>query len=120
VRNFVCTILQEAGYRVTAARHGNHALEICRQQTIPFGLVVTDLVMPHMSGPVLIEKLRCLSLSSRVLYMSGYADDAVARHGDLDPGIPFIRKPFSADILLQTVWEALSAPISTECLSQRS
>ena len=112
VRDFICTILQHAGYRAVAARHGDHALEIWQQHEDRFGLVVTDLVMPHMSGPVLIEKLCCASLGVRVLYTSGYADDAVARHGDLNPEIPFIRKPFSAESLLQKVREALDAPIA--------
>lgn len=114
VRDFVCTILQEAGYRVTAARHGNQALEICRQQTIPFGLVIADLVMPHMSGPAFVEKLRCLTPGARIVHTSGFADDAVARHGDLDPGVPFIRKPFSPESFLQKVREALDAPIAYE------
>jgi len=109
VRQFVSTILQDAGYRVLAARHGEHALEICQQHQGRFELVVTDLVMPHMNGPVLVEKLRSLAPGVRVLYMSGYADDAVARHGDLDPGIPFIRKPFSSGSLLQKVREGLDA-----------
>ena len=109
VRDFVCTILEDAGYRVVTARHGHHALEICQQQKTPFALVVTDLVMPHMNGPVFVEKLRCLTPEVKVLYTSGYADDAVARHGDLDPDAPFIRKPFSSDLLLQTVREALDA-----------
>ena len=112
VRQFICTILQDAGYRVLTARHGEHALEIWQQHKDQFGLVVTDLVMPHMSGPVLIEKLCCLSLGVRVLYTSGYADDAVARHGDLNPEIPFIRKPFSSASFLQKVREALDAPIA--------
>jgi hypothetical protein len=120
VRDFICTILQNAGYRAVAARHGDHALEIWQQHQDRFGLVVTDLVMPHMSGPVLIERLCCLSLGVRVLYTSGYADDAVARHGDLHPDIPFLRKPFNADTLLQAVREALDAHIAEEVLSRRS
>ena len=112
VRQFICTILQDAGYRVLTARHGEHALEIWHQHEDQFGLVVTDLVMPHMSGPVLIEKLRRLSPEVRVLYTSGYADDAVARHGDFNPEIPFIRKPFTAESFLQKVREALDAPIA--------
>jgi len=112
VRDFVCTILEQAGYRVVAARHGHHALEIFEQQKNSFGLVVTDLVMPHMSGPELVEKLRALHAGVRVLYTSGYADDAVARHGDLDPEVPFIRKPFSSESLLQIVREALDAPVA--------
>jgi PAS domain S-box-containing protein len=120
VRDFVCTILQEAGYRATVARHGEQALEICGQQTIPFGLVITDLVMPHMSGPAFVEKLRCLTPGVRIVYTSGYADDAVARHGDLDPTIPFIRKPFSAEDCLRKVREALDSPMVHEQLCPRS
>jgi len=114
VRQFICTILQDVGYRVVTARHGDHALEIFQQREDQFGLVITDLVMPHMSGPVLVEKLRCLSPGVRVLYTSGYADDAAARHGDLDPEIPFIRKPFSSESFLRTVREALDAPVAQE------
>lgn len=114
VRDFVSTILQDAGYRVVTARHGNHALEIFQQHDHGFGLVVTDLVMPHMSGPVLVEKLRSLCAGLKVLYTSGYADDAVARHGDLDPEVPFIRKPFSSESFLRKVREALDAPIACE------
>jgi PAS domain S-box-containing protein len=114
VRDFICTVLQHSGYRVVAARHGDHALEIWQQHQDRFGLVITDVVMPHMDGPALIEKLRCLSPGVRVLYTSGYADDAVARHGDLDPEIPFIRKPFTSDTLLQTVRAALDAAIARE------
>ena len=120
VRQFICTILQDAGYRVSAARHGDHALELVRQHEDSFGLVVTDLVMPHMSGPVLIEKLRRRAPELRALYTSGYADDAVARHGDLDPVIPFIRKPFSSESFLQKVRETLDAPVAHEDLRSRS
>jgi two-component system cell cycle sensor histidine kinase/response regulator CckA len=111
VRQFVATILGDAGYRVLTARNGEHALGIYRQQETPFGLVVTDLVMPHMSGPVMIDKLRMLNPQVRVLYTSGYADDAIARHGDLDPQTPFIRKPFSPESFLQKVREVLDAKV---------
>jgi PAS domain S-box-containing protein len=120
VRQFICTILQDAGYRVSAARHGDHAIEIVQQHEDSFGLVVTDLVMPHMSGPVLVEKLRSLTPGLRVLYASGYADDAIARHGDLDSNIPFIRKPFSSDALLQMVRVSLESPIAEEGMRQGS
>jgi PAS domain S-box-containing protein len=112
VRDFVSTILEDAGYRVVAARHGNHALEIFQQPDSKFGLVITDLVMPHMNGPVLVEKLRSLDAGVKVLYTSGYADDAVARHGDLDPEVPFIRKPYDSEYFLQKVRETLDVPIA--------
>ena len=111
VRQFIGTVLQDGGYQVVAARYGDQALELFQQHDDRFGLVVTDLVMPHMSGHALVEKLRCLSPGVRVLYTSGYADDAVARHGELDPKIPFIRKPFGSEEFLQAVREALDAPI---------
>ena len=120
VRQFICTILQDAGYRVLSARHGEHALEIWRQHEDRFGLVVTDLVMPHMSGPAFVEKLRYLNPAARVVYTSGYTDDAVARHGDLDPTIPFIRKPFSAEDFLRKVREALDSPIAPAQMRPRS
>ena len=111
VRDLICTILQQAGYRVMPARHGEHALEIWQQHRDRFELVITDLVMPHMSGPAFVEKLRGLGSEVRVLFTSGYADDAVARHGDLDPEVPFIRKPFSSESLLQGVRQALDVPV---------
>jgi FixJ family two-component response regulator len=63
--------------------------------------------MPGMSGPALVEALKQLNLSPKVIYISGYVDDAVISHGHLDPSIPFIEKPFSADDLLGKVRQAL-------------
>ncbi len=111
LRELICTILQQAGYRGIPARHGDHALEIWRQHQHRFGLVITDLVMPQMSGPALVEKLRCLDREVRVLFTSGYADGAIARHGDLDPEAPFIQKPFSSESLLQKVRQALDVQL---------
>ncbi len=63
--------------------------------------------MPGMSGPALVEALKNLNLGPKVIYISGYVDDAMASHGHLDPSIPFIQKPFSADDLLGKVRQAL-------------
>ena len=63
--------------------------------------------MPQMSGPALTEKLKELYPGIRIVYTSGYADDAIVRHGHLDPGMPFIQKPFSPNNLLQKVREVL-------------
>jgi PAS domain S-box-containing protein len=111
LRELICTILQQAGYRGIPARHGDHALEIWQQHQHRFGLVITDLVMPHMSGPALLEKLRCLDPEVRILFTSGYADDAIARHGDLDPEVPFIQKPFSSESLLEKVRQVLDTRV---------
>ncbi len=110
VRDFVLTILEDAGYRVVTARHGHHALEIAQRQETNFDLVVTDLVMPHMSGQELVEKLRSRNHRVRVLYTSGYSDDAIARHGDFTSDSPFIRKPFSPESFLQKVRDTLDRP----------
>jgi len=107
VRGLIAVVLRNGGYRVLEAEDGNQALEVCRQNDGQVGLVLTDMVMPQMSGAVLVEKLREINPAVKVLYMSGYAGDTVARHGYLDAGVPFIQKPFSSASLLAKVREAL-------------
>jgi FixJ family two-component response regulator len=70
---------------------------------------VTDVVMPGMSGRELWDRLRVLRPDSRVLFMSGYTDDVIARHGVLEPGIAFLQKPFTALGLAEKVREVLDA-----------
>ena len=107
VRQLVTRILQSGGYRMLEATDGSNALQICQQCEGQIELVLTDLVMPQMSGPALTEKLQELYPGIRIVYTSGYADDAIVRHGHLDPGMPFIQKPFSPNNLLQKVREVL-------------
>ena len=108
VRQLVSTVLQSAGYQVLECGNGDEALLMFRENENRVGLVLTDLVMPEMSGVVLADKLKAINPLIRVLYMSGYADDAVIRHGYLDTGNPFIQKPFSAAKLLEVVREVLN------------
>jgi DNA-binding response OmpR family regulator len=110
VRRLSRTVLEEQGYVVLEAASGDIALEVARSQTGPIHLVVTDVVMPGMSGRELWDRLRVLSPDSRVLFMSGYTDDVIARHGVLEPGIAFLQKPFTAFGLAGKVREVLDAP----------
>ena len=113
VREVVREILEMSGYEVLEARHGAEALQISSRHHGPILLMVTDVVMPEMSGRELAQRLAPLRPDMRVLYMSGYTDDAIVKHGVLDAGIAFIAKPFTPDALAAKVREVLdSAPRS--------
>ncbi|MCM3877502.1 MAG: PAS domain S-box protein [Thermoanaerobaculia bacterium] len=109
VRRLSRTILEAQGYTVLEAASGEEALEIARSHTGEIHLVATDVVMPGMSGRVLWDRLRVLRPGPRILFMSGYTDDAIARHGVLDPGIAFLQKPFTPFGLAHKVREVLDA-----------
>jgi two-component system cell cycle sensor histidine kinase/response regulator CckA len=109
VRQLVCAVLQKGGYQTINARNGAEALEICKHDGGRIGLVLSDLVMPEMSGPALIAQLSVVTPGLKALHMSGYASDAVVRHGYVGSSIPFIQKPFSATDLLQKVRDVLES-----------
>ena len=109
VRNLVREILKDRGYTVLEAADSAQALGITRQQG-PIQLLLTDMVMPQMSGLQLAERLTALRPGIRVLYMSGYADDAVVQHGILEPGIAYLQKPFTSETLLRRVRKVLDVP----------
>jgi two-component system, cell cycle sensor histidine kinase and response regulator CckA len=102
--------LKDLGYTVLVAADGAEALAICEKQSRPVDLVVTDVVMPHMSGRELVDKLSNIWPGQRVLYMSGYTDDAVVRYGVLKAGMNFIQKPFTPAALAQKLRESLRRP----------
>jgi CheY-like chemotaxis protein len=101
-REMIHEVLEQNGFRVLLAQNGDEALRICEEQTDPIDLVLTDVVMPKMSGPQLAEKISARR-KMRVLFMSGYSDDAIARHGVLAERAEFLQKPFSPDDLLRKV-----------------
>jgi two-component system, cell cycle sensor histidine kinase and response regulator CckA len=107
VRRIVKIVLESAGYRVIEARSGPAALEAAREHVGGIHLVVTDVVMPEMSGRELAERIAKDYPGVRILYMSGYTDDAVMRHGIVDSGIAFLQKPFSPLALARKVREVL-------------
>jgi signal transduction histidine kinase len=109
VRRLSLTVLETQGYIVLEAASGDIALQVARSETGPIHLIVTDVVMPGMNGRELWERLKVLRPDSRVLFMSGYTDDAIARHGVLEPGIAFLQKPFTPFSLAQKVREVLDA-----------
>jgi PAS domain S-box-containing protein len=110
VRHMIRMILEMSGYRVLEADSGDEALAIYKQHDGQIDLVMTDVVMPQMSGRELAQRVEILHPGIKVLYMSGYTDDAIVHHGLLDQEIAFLQKPFTPDVLMRKVREVLDAP----------
>ena len=111
VRNFAVAVLKGYGYRVLEAPNANEALRICGREREPIHLVLTDVVMPHMSGRELAAKLAAMRPEIKVLYMSGYTDNVIVHHGVLDAGANYIQKPFGPEQLAGKVRTALGQPV---------
>ena len=109
VRNLVERVLNSLGYDVLAAENGGNALHLASDVDLAVDLVLTDIVMPEMSGRELVEALHTGRPALRVLYMSGYTDDEILRRGLNDPGMSFIQKPFTAENLAMQVRKVLDA-----------
>ena len=110
VRELVAQLLQASGYTVLAAADPAAALELSDRHPGPIDLLLTDVMMPEMSGQELCQRLMNLRPRTRVLYMSGYADEALG-HGVLQPGTFLLQKPFKVDALGRKVREVLDAPV---------
>jgi nitrogen-specific signal transduction histidine kinase/FixJ family two-component response regulator len=113
VREVAGRILHEAGYTVLTAASPDDALVTCAANQGDIHLLLTDVVMPQMSGRVLAENLALARPGMKVLYMSGYTDGAIVHHGTLDPGTNFIAKPFGAADLRRKVREVLDGDVAT-------
>ena len=99
LREMIAEILTAQGYRVLLGRDGQEALEIIQREREPIHLLMTDVVMPRMSGPELAQRAAVLRPDLKVLYLSGYASDVILKHGALEPGIQFLEKPFTPEVL---------------------
>ncbi|OGK79675.1 MAG: hypothetical protein A2X52_04825 [Candidatus Rokubacteria bacterium GWC2_70_16] len=110
VRTLAREILETAGYAVLEARDGRQATDLAERHSGPIHLLVSDVVMPGMSGADLVECLRPLHPELRLLFMSGYTDAALANHAALPPGAAFMEKPFTAATFTRTVREVLDRP----------
>jgi len=107
VRNLAVRILKKQGYTVLDGSYGDEALSVCRNHHGPIHLLLTDVVMPGMSDRELAKRLESFHPEMKVLYMSGYTDDAIVMHGVLVQGVNYIQKPFTVDALAKKVREVL-------------
>jgi PAS domain S-box-containing protein len=107
LRSIVRECLEASGYTVIEARHAGHALEIADRHPAPIHLLITDVVMPGMGGSRLAVALAASHAETKVLYMSGYTDDAVVLHGVLAADVSFLQKPFTTESLARKVREVL-------------
>src|SRR5947207_8550048 len=110
VRAVMRHVLERQGYAVLEAASGAAALELAAGHAGPSHLLLTDVIMPGLSGRQLADRLTALRSDTRVLYASGYTDDAVVRHGVLESGIAYLQKPFTTESLARKVREVLDRP----------
>jgi PAS domain S-box-containing protein len=112
VREMLCDSLREIGYTVLEAGEVGEADRRCREHTGPIHLLMTDVVLPGVGGRELAQQLSAVRPEMKLLFMSGYTDDAVVRHGILTAGVMFLQKPFTLDGMARKVREALTAGAS--------
>jgi CheY-like chemotaxis protein len=110
IRHLAREFLERCGYTVLEARDGDEALRLGETYPSPIHLMVTDVIMPQMSGPNLAERVALLRPDLKVLYMSGYTDDAIIQYGGLGQGTAFLQKPFTPDTLACKIREVLDTP----------
>ncbi|MEY2488902.1 MAG: two-component system, cell cycle sensor histidine kinase and response regulator CckA [Verrucomicrobiota bacterium] len=114
LRNLARSVLGKLGYKVLSASNGHDGLRAAREHKgAPIRLVITDVIMPVMGGKVMADKLIADYPDLKILFTSGYTDDAIAHHGMLDPGVHLLLKPHTPAALARTVRELLDEPSIT-------
>jgi PAS domain S-box-containing protein len=113
LRRLTARMLGRHGYEVLEAQDGRAALRLARAHTGPIHLLITDVVMPKMNGPMVAERLTVIRPDTRVMFMSGYADSTSVHLGLIQPGVAILDKPFSEDDLVTAVRSALDTPPGT-------
>jgi len=114
VRRLARRVLEARGYVVLVAASGAEALQVAGAHAGPIQLLVTDVIMPAMSGREVGLLIAPTRPEMRVLYLSGYADESIVHHGVLEPGIAFLQKPFTVEALARKVREVLDTPTVSE------
>jgi hypothetical protein len=107
VRHLILAVLRRRGYQTLEARQAQEALEFAEKHPGPIHVMLTDVVMPKMSGRELANQLATLRPEAKILFMSGYATNAIIHHGVLDPGTAFLQKPFTPDALVRKIRQIL-------------
>lgn len=110
IRSLTRSVLESQGYQVLEAPNGTEALLQASLYKAPIHLLMTDVVMPGMNGPQLAQAVTQSHPELRVLFFSGYTDEALAEQGLLEKGPPFLKKPCAPDVLTRTVREILDKP----------
>jgi PAS domain S-box-containing protein len=108
VRELVRDYLRDRGYTILEAPHGTEALKVASAHEGTIHMLITDVVMPHLSGPELAAQISALRPGLKVLFVSGYTDDTVFRHGVLEGGVAYLQKPFNLKALARKIREVLS------------
>jgi CheY-like chemotaxis protein len=110
VRRVALGLLTRHGYRVLEARNAGEGLLVCERYGEQIDLLLSDVVMPQMSGPEVAKRIALARPGIKILCMSGYTDETILRHGILEAGIAFLQKPLTPESLLSKVREVLDAP----------
>jgi PAS domain S-box-containing protein len=109
IRKLICSILRPLGFEILEAVDGVEALEVSANHEGEIDLVLTDVIMPRMNGQEFVERLQQTRPAAKIIFMSGYTDDVIAKHGVLEAGISFIQKPIISRNLLDKIQESLES-----------